>query len=158
MDPADPTDDPTTELSAADRLAIAELIAAAAWALDTGDADAFVGTFTDDATLDMGEVHHGRDAIRRFVDAFVADDLSYPRGQHLVTGTVITPDSGGAVARSYVTRVHRLPMGGRGNTQVVWTGYAVDAVSRTQEGWRFASRRLRAWEGEKAPVELTPAG
>lgn len=146
----------TAELTAEDRLAIADLRARATWALDTGDADAFLATFTPDAVLDLGEVHRGHDAIRRFVDTFTREDTSFPRAQHLLTGEVVTAQPGGAVVRSYVTRVHRLPMGGRGNTQVVWTGYAVDTCARTDDGWRFTTRRWRAWEGEKAPVELDP--
>jgi len=65
-----------SHLSEADRLAIHELYARYCWALDTGDTDAYVALFTEDAeateeTRDRGlEVRKGRAEIRKQVLKF----------------------------------------------------------------------------------------
>jgi len=56
-----------SQLSVEDRLDIQELFAKYCWALDLGDADAFVQCFTEDGEFDhlwQGKMH-GREAIRR---------------------------------------------------------------------------------------------
>lgn len=51
-------------LSADDRLAIIELMAKYAWAIDTGDVEAYVACFTPDALLSMRGVTQRGPPIR----------------------------------------------------------------------------------------------
>ena len=135
-------------LSAEDRLDIADLYARNAWALDLGDVDAFVSTFTADASLQMKQRYVGHERIRHFMALFLDRDFGFPRAQHLVSQLVVEGDGDRARARAYITRVHRLPGQHRGNCHVMWTGYSVDDCVRTGGRWQFSSRALRAWEGD----------
>jgi hypothetical protein len=150
-------------LTAEDRIAIADLHARNAWALDLGDAPAFVATFTADAVLRMKQPYEGRHGIEQFMAEFRERDFGFPRAQHLVTQLLID-DAGGdrAGSRSYVTRVHRLPGQHRGNCHVMWTGYSIDTCVRVDGRWLFETRTLCAWEGDVADAigeaEFEPAG
>ena len=55
-------------LSIEDRVEITELYARQAWAMDTGDIDAYVAVFAPDGVLNLAEVHRGHVAIRRFAE------------------------------------------------------------------------------------------
>jgi len=135
-------------MEAADRLDVQELYARNTWALDLGDADAFLDTFTADAVLQMKRRYQGQAQIRSFVDDFRSRDFGFPRAQHLVSGLVLEGDGDHCQGRAYVTRVHRLPGQHRGNTHLMWTGYSLDLCVKGGGRWRFQSRTLRAWEGE----------
>lgn len=146
-------------LSADERIAIAELHARHAWALDLGDRSAFLDTFTPDARFLMKAAYKGRSGIGEFFSEFVARDFGYPRAQHLVTQLLVEQAGAGrARTRSYVTRVHRLPGQHRNNCHVMWTGYSIDTCINTGGIWRFETRTLRAWEGDIAGEILATAG
>jgi ketosteroid isomerase-like protein len=88
--------------SAADRLDILELLAAADNAATRRDVAAYVACFTDDVVLDGGKgEHRGRAALEKAVGPIwqAEGDASV----HLTTNAVIEPDSGAddvAVAHS----------------------------------------------------------
>jgi hypothetical protein len=136
-------------ISIEDRLAIQELYARQAWALDTGDVDSYVDVFAADATLDLAAQHQGHAAIRAFAEAFRARDVGLPGGQHHVDQLVFEPAADGVrcQTRAYVTRSYRLPGRGRNNTLMIWQGYYADTLVRTADGWRFERQVGRAWEG-----------
>jgi len=146
---------PTVE----DRLEIMELYARSLWALDLGDADRFVATFTPDGTLQMRHRYQGREDIRRFVELFRQRDFGFPRAQHLLTNLIIEAEEEAERCHSqaYVTRIHRLPGQHRGNCQIIWTGYCTDICVRWERSWRFQSRTLRAWEGDVTAI-ISSAG
>jgi hypothetical protein len=140
-------------LTVEDRVAIADLYARNAWALDVGDADGFVATFAESATLRMRATYDGHEGIRRFVDQFRERDFGFPRAQHLVSQLVIESGAEGRCrSRAYVTRVHRLPGQHRGNCHVMWTGYSSDTCVKVDGCWLFEARALHAWEGDVAEV------
>ena len=68
-------------LTADDYVAITQLYARQAWALDTGDVDAYVSVFTRDAVLNLAEVHQGQANIR-FAEAFRARRGNAIRSAH----------------------------------------------------------------------------
>jgi hypothetical protein len=138
------------KLSSEDRLDIAELQASNFWALDLGDSDAFAATFVPDGTLQMRRTYHGREAIRAFVAEFRIQDVGFPRAQHLVSQLNVEGSGDRCAVRTYVTRVHRLPGQHRGNSQIIWSGYSADTCVKVDGRWLFASRALRAWEGDIA--------
>src|SRR5438128_855915 len=118
-------------LSPEDRQRVVELYSRNAWAFDTGDVDAFVATFTPDATLDLAKRHEGESAIRAFAELAIENDPWLPRSQQLVSQIIIDGDGDQAAVRAYVTRTHRLPGRIRNNCMVVWTGYTTDRVVKS---------------------------
>ena len=76
-------------LTVKDRIAINDLLAEYAWALDTGDVDALVACFTPDAVV-IEEVFEepdrweGHENIRRFAEHF-RNVPNFPGRQHHIT-------------------------------------------------------------------------
>lgn len=138
----------TETLATDDRLEIRELISRCAWALDTGDTEAFVGCFCTDGVL-LWDVFaspdrwQGEAALRHFAEFFRAQPTSAGR-QHHVTNTVITPDAEGARAMSYVTVALRQ---GHGPHLLSVMGYYEDTFRRQAGQWRLAERVIRDWSG-----------
>ncbi len=88
-------------LSAADRLAILEVITRADEAASRRDADGYIALFTEDAVLDGAQGRHaGREALRASVGPIWAAEG--PATLHLTLNPVIEPGPRGdqAVARS----------------------------------------------------------
>jgi ketosteroid isomerase-like protein len=134
-------------ISTQDRLDIGDLYARNAWAFDTGDVDAFVATFAEDAILDLASRHEGHAAIRRLANDAAKYDPLLPRSQHIVSDLTIDGSGDHARTRAYVTRVHRLPGRSRNNCSIVWCGYEEDVLTRTNGQWLFAHKAARAWQG-----------
>ena len=135
-------------LTADDRLDIAALYARQVWALDTGDVDGYVETFTEDALLDLAERYAGKSAIRGFAESFRLHDVGVPGSQHLVTSMLLDGDGTRCSVRAYVTRTHRLPGRGRNNCQIIWSGYYADTAVKVGGTWLIQEQRGRAWEGD----------
>ena len=138
----------TDALPADDQLAIRDVIARCAWALDTGDVDGFVGCFCSDGVLlwDVFETPdrwEGEAALRHFAEFFRAQPTSAGR-QHHVTNTVVTACPEGARARSYVTVALRQ---GHGPHLLNVMGYYEDTFRREDGRWRLAERAIRDWSG-----------
>jgi hypothetical protein len=138
----------TKDLSANDRLEIREVIARCAWALDTGDAEAFVACFCADGVLlwdvfETADRWQGEAALRHFAEFFRDQPTSAGR-QHHVTNTVITPDAQGARAMSYVTVALRQ---GHGPHLLNVMGYYEDSFRLEHGRWRLAERVIRDWSG-----------
>jgi ketosteroid isomerase-like protein len=135
-------------LSTDDQLAIRDTIARCAWALDTGDVEAFVACFCNDGVLlwDVFETPdrwQGEAALRHFAEFFRVQPTSAGR-QHHVTNTVVTPSAQGALARSYVTVALRQ---GHGPHLLNVMGYYEDLFRREDGRWRLAERSIRDWSG-----------
>lgn len=125
-----------TQLTAEDRLAIGELLAAYCQHLDLGEWDAFCALFTDDARLDFGPVmgvHEGRAGIRAFTDTMRG--LGLPM-RHYVANVVITGDGTHARARSYV-----LALTGQPGAQSQTTGRYEDELVKVNGRWLLRVRR-----------------
>ena len=90
-------------LSAEDQLAIMALLAGMARALDSGDVDGYVNSFTPDGVL--FDTHHGQAAIREYVSGIVQRRLSErKRGLHFVGYPTLQPRGDYVQAYSYLLR------------------------------------------------------
>jgi hypothetical protein len=135
-------------LSSEDRLALRDVIARCAWALDTGDVDGFVACFCRDGVMlwDVFETPdrwEGHAALRHFAEFFRAQPTSAGR-QHHVSNTVITRTEQGALARSYVAVALRQ---GAGPHLLTVMGYYEDSFRREEGEWRLSERVIRDWSG-----------
>ena len=138
----------TDALSLNDQLAIRDIIARCAWALDTGDTEGFVECFCADGVLlwDVFETPdrwEGEAALRHFAEFFRAQPTSAGR-QHHVTNTVIAPSPQGARAKSYVAVALRQ---GPGPHLLNVMGYYEDLFRFEDGRWRLAERVIRDWSG-----------
>ncbi len=138
----------TASLTVADQLAIRDVIARYAWALDTGDVDGFVACFCTDGLLvwdafEEPDRWRGHDALRHFAGFF--RDLPTSAGrQHYVSNTLIKPSQGGAQAKSYAAVALRQ---GDGPHLLNVMGYYEDCFRRENGEWRIAERIIRDWSG-----------
>lgn len=135
-------------LSPADRLAIHEVIARYAWALDTGDVEGFTACFCRDGTLvwdafEQPQSWQGEAALRHFASFFRSLPSSAGR-QHHVSNTVITPTNDGAYAKSYVAVALRQ---GDGPHALHVMGWYEDHFRQENGEWRLHQRTIRDWSG-----------
>jgi uncharacterized protein (TIGR02246 family) len=125
-------------LSAADQLAILEVIIRADEAASRRDADAYVALFTPDAVLDGTQGRHaGREALRAAVGPVWAAEG--PATLHLTLNPVIEPGPAGdhAVARSVLLIVDLAA------PPALRTAAAITQELRRAEGsWRIARRTV----------------
>ena len=136
-------------LTIADRIAINDLIAEYAWALDTGDVDSLVACFTPDAVV-IEEVFEdpdrweGRDNIRRFAEHY-RNVPNFPGRQHHVSQLVVKGDSKNCSARSFafVTECQGEPP-----YTLRFAGYYDDKLVKVRNRWLFRERTIRLWDGE----------
>jgi ketosteroid isomerase-like protein len=136
-------------LSVADRIAISDLLAEYAWALDTGDVDALVACFTPDALV-IEEVFEdpdqweGRENIRRFAEHYFGVP-NFPGRQHHVSQLLVKGDSKRCSARSFafVTECHAEPP-----YTLRFAGYYEDKLVKVRNRWLFRERVIRLWDGE----------
>jgi ketosteroid isomerase-like protein len=136
-------------LAVADRIAINDLLAEYAWALDTGDVDALVACFTPEAVV-IEEVFEdadrwkGRDNIRRFAEHY-RNVPNFPGRQHHLSQLIVKGDSKRCSARSFafVTECHGEPP-----YTLRFTGYYEDKLVKVNNRWLFRERIIRLWDGE----------
>jgi hypothetical protein len=146
-----------TLLSAIDRIEIHERLARYAWALDTGDVDAFVDCFHPDGELlwdsfEQPACWRGAASLREFCAYFRALPGSAGR-QHHVTNVIVDALDDGARVRSYVVVILRQPDGAVATTVL---GYYEDRFTRGDDrAWRIRERAIRDWAG---PVLAAFAG
>jgi ketosteroid isomerase-like protein len=136
-------------LTVADRVAINDLLAEYAWALDTGDVDALVACFTPDALV-LEEVFEdadrweGRDEISRFAEHYF-NVPNFPGRQHHVTQLLVKGNSKQCSARSFafVTECQGEPP-----YTIRFAGYYEDKLVKVRNRWLFRERIIRLWDGE----------
>ena len=137
-------------ISIEDRFALQDLLSAYAWALDTGDTEALVACFTEDARMvevvfedpDIWEGHEGiRGLARHYFNA-----PGFPGRQHHITQSQFTRQEDGSVAiRSFafVTECQGEPP-----YVLRFAGWYEDvAVRCADQQWRLKSRTVRLWDG-----------
>lgn len=133
------------------RIAITELLARGAWALDTGDESGFAHCFAADAELmDFGvepaESARGRDEIAAFAARQHAEARF--RRQHHFGQILVEGDGRGRAGHwrvsAYVFVVECRP---KPPHAVAWTGYYEDVVRLEGEEWRVRTRHIRPWAG-----------
>lgn len=138
-----------SQLTVADRIRINDLLAEYAWALDTGDVDALMSCFTDDAVV-IEEVFEdpdrweGRENIRRFAEHYfnVAD---FPGRQHHVSQILVKGNGKTCAARSFafVTECQGEPP-----YRLRFVGYYDDQLVKARGKWLFRQRIIRLWDGK----------
>jgi uncharacterized protein (TIGR02246 family) len=119
-------------------------LAAYCQACDDGRFDDLAALFTPDGTFTvMGATHTGRDDIKAFISAGQPPEL---RGKHICANSLVDIDASGATATGTVDYIFvgRTSEG----LQITSAGRYNDTFVRTDDGWRFRSRRI-AFVGEE---------
>lgn len=142
----------TATLPIEDRLAIQDLFAGYAWALDTGDVEALVANFTEDAVMieevfEDPDVWEGHDGIRALAKHYFTSP-GFPGRQHHVTQQLFSMRDGGGIVDvksfAFVTECHGEPP-----YTLRFAGWYEDEVARDADGaWRFRRRAVRLWDGK----------
>jgi ketosteroid isomerase-like protein len=136
-------------LTTEDRIAISDLLAEYAWALDTGDVDALVACFTPDAVV-IEEVFEepdrweGQQEIRRFAEHFRTVP-NFPGRQHHTSQLLVKGDTAQCSARSFVFVTE---CQGEPPYLLRFAGYYEDRLVKIGGRWLFHQRIIRLWDGE----------
>jgi hypothetical protein len=135
-------------LSPTERVAIDDLFARVAWALDTRDEAALSRLFTADALIDddAGTFHfEGPEAALEFSRA-LASDPTFPGRQHWAGQTLFLRDGDVLLARSFGMAPH-LHAGLRTNF-LAWLGFYEDTLVSTDGRWQIKARRFHQWKDD----------
>ena len=118
-------------LSTQDYIDIEQLYARYNHAIDSGDADAYAGTFTPDGVFNNNS---GREALLNFVRGYAAKGGATRR--HWNTNLLITPTAEGANGTVYLFLLDTTakPPG------IVTSLKYQDVLVKTSAGWRFKKR------------------
>jgi uncharacterized protein (TIGR02246 family) len=150
-----PNDD--SMLSGDDWAEIQQLFARYCWALDTGDGDAFAGTFTRDGCFEgtTGKTHRGRAALKQWIEERRS---KRPRSLQHWSANIVVARVGGAIsARSYLMCPKGTPAGGVIEALAMYS----DQLVRENGRWRLAYRRCEPWppvgRGDASLPGQTPA-
>jgi uncharacterized protein (TIGR02246 family) len=123
-------------LTTDDHLEIQRLVARYNHAVDSGDGDAFAGTFTATGVLDAGDlVVEGREALRAFA-ARIPGTYRAPR--HVASNLLVEGDGERATARAYVQMF--VLAGDPPRQQVAASGRYADELVRRDGRWVFERR------------------
>lgn len=146
-------------LSAADRLALSDLVHRYAAYVDTRQFDDVAELFTATAQLTVPNppeslgpsVHHdGQSGVR----AAMAALRGVSRTHHAIVGEVYTDANPDGAARGFITCVaHHWSENDGQFTDTVWYLHYADEYQRTDSGWRIAQRALSI-----DAIETRPAG
>jgi hypothetical protein len=152
----DPEQMSDATLSAADRVAIHELIARFNWAADTGDAEAWAATFTPEGAFDgfIGRLE-GRTAIASYLARLWSlntdPDWASARGsQHWTSNLVLEGTGEEAVGRSHLLMITPAVAGPR----LIVIGHYADRFRKVGGKWLFEERRLRRWPSDEVASKL----
>jgi len=139
-----------------DRALIEDLQARYMFALDAGDVDTYLSTFTKDGVLDIGDGPiRGYDAIRKVIggmpgrktEAEDAPKLRRSTGRHNITNIVLKIDGNKAVGRAYWFHY------GNNNPQRTATldsyGHYEDEMIKVDGKWLFTKRMIYNEQVEK---------
>jgi hypothetical protein len=136
-------------LTTEDRIAINDLLARYAWALDTGDVDEFVACFTPTAIVteevfEEPDRWEGTDGIRALIQHFRSVP-NFPGRQHHVSQLLVEGDASRCSARSFVFVTEC-----RGEPPYIlrFAGYYHDQLVKSNGRWLFQQRIIRLWDGE----------
>lgn len=143
--------------AAADRLEIYELICRYNRAVDSGDVDGWVDTFTVDGVFEslLVGTFRGQDELREFANRFLDDPAyaSWAGGQHWV-GNVIVDFNEHDAASVFSYHIMMMPVADR--VDGVLMAAHDDVAVKTERGWRFALRRLIPWPPGSDPQRWAP--
>jgi len=141
-------------MSAEDRFAIQDLLARYAWALDTGDHEAYASLFTDDGVfVERGEVFRGRRVLAEHVRELVGHMA--PANRH--HNTQILFEEGDAMhcrLRCYSTHIYQPEAGAPGVVRL--QGYYRDVCVKQAGVWYFAERAWDEWRADQIESYRAP--
>jgi ketosteroid isomerase-like protein len=138
--------------SVEDQLAIFELYARYSWALDTGDTNAYVALFTEDAEATEEtasgelEIRKGREEIRKLVLKF-HERPDFPGHQHQMAQFTFEPEGRPDhwVVRSYAwATINRPPE----PPHLHWCGHIRDVIAKVDGEWKIAAKDIMGWTGK----------
>jgi hypothetical protein len=118
--------------------AIKQLTARYNRAFDSTDVGGYLATWTEDGFFERsnaGRSYQGHEELRELVSTFPVD------GRHVTSDFIITVDGDRAESSSHLMYLDR-----EQGFSVVMFGIYADEVVRTDEGWKFRSRRLQVHE------------
>ena len=132
-----------------DRLAIHDLLARYAWALDTGDVDGMIDCFTPDGVViedvfEDPDIWEGHEGIRRFARHYFSAPGFAGRQHHVSQIQIATESADRCHVRcfAFVTECRGEPP-----YSLRFAGYYEDWVVKQADTWRFTKRLIRLWEG-----------
>jgi hypothetical protein len=134
---------------AGDRALIENLQARYMFALDFGDIDKYVATFTEDGVLDIGEGEwRGRDTIRQVLTAMpkqtpadTDDPKQHPStGRHSITNIVIRIEGDSAYGRAYW--FHMSNNNPQRSATLDSYGHYEDEMVKVNGTWLFSKRKI----------------
>lgn len=136
-----------------DEREIRRLAAAYARGVDTGDVEAFLAIFTDDAVLEGEGFRY--DTKEALAEVPWRVQRKYLRAYHTLLNSIIDVDGDQASSTTYSLAYHLTPSaGGRADCYVMAITY-FDLYRRTAQGWRIARRRLEVQWTEERDVSLS---
>ena len=138
-----------------DRIEIDDLYNEYMWALDTGDTEAYLDCFADDAEVRETQADEtvwsgrGREVIRELIEKYHADP-GFPGHQHRETQRIFRPDPEGrpdhwwvqsySFATAFDVASH--------TANLYWAGYYRDVVAKVDGQWLFVCRWIAPWKGD----------
>jgi hypothetical protein len=136
---------------AEDRAMIEDLQARYMFALDFGDLDKYVATFTEDGILDIGEGEwRGRDTIRKILSAMPKPEeppedpqssrQQHPTGRHSITNIVLKIEGDTAYGRAYW--FHMSNNNPQRNATLDSYGHYEDVIVKINGVWLFSKRKI----------------
>ncbi|MET4639519.1 nuclear transport factor 2 family protein [Mycetocola sp. 2940] len=138
-----------------DRIAIDDLFSQYLWALDTGDTEAWLGSFAEGAEAWEDQPDgstwkvQGRDGLLQLIQKYHGDP-KFPGHQHRETARLFSPDPEGRpdhwAARCY-TSATAFDIESHSAT-LYWTGYYRDIVGKIDGEWKLIRRWIAPWTGE----------
>lgn len=141
------------KVSLEDRVEIQELIARYAYALDTGDFEAYVDCFTPDGGIDHNPPGKcfGRDGLRKLTDfLWYRKPNHYLGRQHNMTQIIMTPDGDDVRVKAFWSILqHNVEtkacfVFGMGNWDTL--------VTKNEDGeWRLQLVEVKIWQGDNVP-------
>ena len=131
-------------LSAVDQVELARLVTELTWRIDHGKADTAHELFADQGELILGpeSIFKGVGQIRQWGRHLIEDD-PYPGIRHVCTNMRFVADGDGAAIGTTLVTAYVRREDGPAATVPFAIGEDHDRFVRTEQGWRFLSRR---WE------------
>jgi uncharacterized protein (TIGR02246 family) len=128
-------------LSLEDRVAIGDLYSRFAFAIDSSDADAWLSSFTEDATFIGRDTWVGHDGIKQMIAATIATVETRPmqRAQHHFYNLVVDGDGTTAKASCYLTWTGD----NSGTISSPMLAVYVDELAKVDGAWKFARKEIR---------------
>lgn len=125
-------------LSVEDQLAIQQLYAKYNHALDFGNVEGWVATFTPDGTFASGaNSFKGGEQLAAFATGF----SSRMKARHWTNNLIVEADGDGASGTCYL---QLLNVADPKTPTVLTTAIYRDSLTKTADGWRFTSRAVTA--------------